>query len=241
MNLVEVIRNFFRNASLGAKIFAVLAPLAFVAIIIISIVAITSHHDPAEENPITITNFSETTTAPAVYQNYITRIIYDRISSVEETSNLDLSEAKIREGSYQETASSEGSKNATFIIDIDSLRYSFEVNIVFTNTFADTEDPHVIITCPHYTDVIYTDKKCIAVTPVEQLQRYLPHYERLSNGELYSVEVRNFPGRTYLAIIVPECKNQSMKDEATANFKKWLKSIYLDPNDYDIEAMGKCL
>ncbi len=241
MNLVEVIRNFFRHASLRAKILVIVILLAFILIITISIIAIFPHSNPAEENPITITNFSETTTAPQAYRNYISRVLYNKIASAEGTSNLDLSSAKIREGSYQETVSSEDAKNATFIIDIESVHYSFEVNLVFTNTFADTEDPHVIITCPHYTDVIYTDKKCIALTPVEQLQRYLPHYERLSNGELYSAELRNFPGRTYVALIVPECKNQSMKNEATTDFKKWLKSIYLDPNDYDIEAMGKCL
>ncbi|MDO4986939.1 MAG: hypothetical protein Q4E46_01295 [Candidatus Saccharibacteria bacterium] len=241
MNLVEVTRNFFRNASLGAKIFAVLAPLAFVAIIIISIVAITSHHDPAEENPIIITNFSETTTAPDSYLTYVSKNIYDLIEATEQTNNSNLGDAIIRAGSYRESVSKTGGKTASFIVDVESYHYSFEVTMTWDDSSAQSADPNIDIVCPHYMDVIYKDKKCIAANPYSQISRYLPHTEYLSDGRKYTVELRGYSSRTYLAVIVPECQNQSMKDEATANFKKWLKSIYLDPNDYDIEAMGKCL
>ena len=239
MNLVEVIRNFFRNASLSMKIFVSIIFLVIVGIIIFSIVQIT-RPSIVEKASIAITNFAETTDAPQNYYTYISDSIYNLIESKTGIEASSLQDAIIREGTYHEQVTANG-KTATFIIDADSLHYSFEITMTWNESSVDQSDPDINIKCPHYVDVIYKDKKCIADDPYGQLERYLPHTEYLSDGQRYTVELRSYASRTYLAVIVPECMNQSMKDEAISNFKKWLKSIYLDPNDYDIEAMGKCL
>lgn len=222
------------------KIFAIVIPLGFVAIIAISVITLISHHDPVKDNPIHITNYLDTTSAPTTYLDYVSQNIYDLIETTEQTGNADLGDAIIREGSYRESTAN-GDKTATFIVDVESQHYSFEITMTWNGTATDQADPDIEIRCPHYLDVVYKDKKCIATNPYGQLVRYLPYNEYLDNGEKFHVELRGYSGRTYIAVIVPECMNQAQKDEANQKFKKWLKSIYLDPNDYDIETMGKCL
>ena len=240
MNFVEV-TGFFRNATTKAKIIACVIIFAFIAALVGFIIFSALPKQTVELNPVKISNYNNITSAPKSYEATISRTIYNAISKAEGTSNLDLGDAKIREESYRETTSSSGSTTAKFIIDIDSVHYSFEVSVIFNNSESDEIDPSVSITCPHYLDVIYKDKKCIAASPIAQVQRYLPYNEYLSNGQKFHAELRNYSGRSYIAVTVPECMNQTQKDEAGQKFRKWLKSIYLDPNDYDIETMGKCL
>lgn len=248
MQIVDSVKDFIRYASLRAKIIAVSIIASVCLILVISIGVLISRIKPAvpDYNPVEITNYEEATNAPSIQRTMISQHLYDLILEAEGTSNLDLTSAKIREGSYRETKEDNVTR-ARYIIDIEPLHYSFEINTSWTGGRADSEDPDVSISCPHYIDVIYKDKKCIAETPEQQISRYLPYNEYMSNGEKFHVESRvydNFQehaGEQYLAVIVPRCRDEAAKAEALTIFKKWLKSIYLDPNDYHIEAMGKCL
>ena len=240
---METVRNFNANASLKLKVGILLGALAFFAVAAFLIVPLF-FSSKTEQIPVEVTDYAGAAVVPTNYKTDINRIIYKMLASVDELSEVSVEDAVVREGSYSEERS--GSLvSARFIIDIESLHYSFEVDTSWIAGGDNTSDPTLYITCPHYLDVIYTDKKCIASSPEVQLERYLPHYERLSDDILYTAEFRTYDtfqanaGEKYLAVVVPTC-SKTILGEAETNIKQWLKKIYLDPNDYYLEMIQEC-
>lgn len=190
-----------------------------------------------------ITNYSETANIPVGYRDEIDKRIGVIINEHLENVGLVFSEAVIREGTYQEKEG-EFSTNAKFIVDVPELKYSFQVDVIWSNKTdkneEKTQDPDITIKCPHYLDVIYTDTKCIVQTPEQQLERYLPYYEDLDSGQRFGVSMKKFGGEPYVAVEVKSCGDTSVAERAVNATKKWMKSIYLDPNDYTIKPLDIC-
>lgn len=244
MKITETISNFYKYAPTKSRIVVSLGFLGLLAIIIISVIGIIlKNFKPVEDTHITLTNPSIIANVPLSHQTAILKSIWSAIDSDNDFSGIIYEDAAIRDNSYTETISN-GITTANFIIDIESLHYSFAVLAHWSNN--SSSDPDVHISCPHYLDVIYTNTKCVAQSPLDQLRRYLPHYENLSNGELYDVKLRTYDnfqahaGEQYLAISAKACGNSAILDEALSNTKAWLKSIYLDPNDYYLEPIDSC-
>ena len=122
-----VVKNFIRNSSLGAKIAIVLFFILVVAAIVLAIVTTMG---PEKEQNIDVANFSEVSDAPKDYQTYTQELIWQLIEKNENIPNASKYQAVIREGSYSEETDS-NVVNANFIIDIEELRYSFEVDLAW--------------------------------------------------------------------------------------------------------------
>ena len=120
-----VVKNFIRNSSLGDKIAIVLFFILVVAAIVLAIVTTMG---PEKEQNIDVANFSEVSDAPKDYQTYTQELIWQLIEKNENIPNASKYQAVIREGSYSEETDS-NVVNANFIIDIEELRYSFEVDL----------------------------------------------------------------------------------------------------------------
>ena len=101
------------------------------------------------------------------------------------------------------------------------------------------DDPDVTIECPYYVDVIYTDTKCLAQTPEQQVKRYTPHYDKI-NGIDFAVDSNQYEDKFYLSVEIASCGNTELGKSALDATRKWLKSVYLDPNDYTIELVDIC-
>jgi len=241
---MEGIKNFLRNASTGLKV-AVGGFLALVLVIIVVAIVVLVTPGPVEDTHVEVANFEEATEVPDDYQTNIQKLMWGAIESNDALNNVVFTDAEVRKGSYSETTSG-GATIAKFIIDVPSMRYSFAVTASWADGNVDTEDKSIYLECPHYLDVIYTDTKCIAATPIEQVERYLPHYDYVSDGKLVSVMKRKYDvfqehaGEPYLAISVNACGDAGVMEAARNVVVQWLKSIYLDPNDYYLEVLDTC-
>ena len=239
---MESLRIFIKNMSREAKIVAGGVLAGFLVIIIIAIVVLnrTTVKDVALTE---VTNFDEASNMPVGYKNVVNKRIGELINENDDSSDLVFSEATIRNGTYKEDVGDSTTK-ARFIVDIPELKYSFQVEVVWASKTDKNkekiEDPDVTILCPHYLDVIYTDKKCIAQDPDQQLKRYLPYYEDLESGQRFGVSMKKFGGEYYVAVEVKSCGDNSIANSAVNATKQWMKSIYLDPNDYVINALDIC-
>lgn len=188
-----------------------------------------------------IVNFSDMTNAPVGYKKVIQEKIWPIIKEAENLGDDVNVVTTIRGDKFKEERKNNNIVTTNFILDVEQFHYSFDVSMSWrTDTEETLNDPTVIIRCPHYLDVIYTDKKCIAETPIEQLKRYLPHYEYLSNGSKVAATMKNKNQKSYLNIEVDACGNQVLKDEATQVMRKWMESIYIDSGDIDIEIFDTC-
>ena len=231
-----VVKNFIRNSSIGAKIAII---LFFVLVIVAIVFAILATKKPEEQN-IDVTNFSEVSDAPKDYQTFTQELIWQLIEKNENIPDPSKYQAVIREGSYSEETDG-NVVNANFIIDIEELRYSFEVDLAWPKNDRNKQtDLTVHIRCPYYTDVIYTDTKCVAETPETQIQRYLPHNYYLDSGDRVHIKFSNF-GEPHLLVYINACKNQNLIDAAMNYAHDWIKSLYMDPDDFKMEPYDVCL
>ena len=233
-----VVKNFIRNSSLGAKIAIVLFFILVVAAIVLAIVTTMG---PEKEQNIDVANFSEVSDAPKDYQTYTQELIWQLIEKNENIPNASKYQAVIREGSYSEETDS-NVVNANFIIDIEELRYSFEVDLAWPKNNRNKQtDLTAHIRCPYYTDVIYTDTKCIAETPEAQIQRYLPHNYYLDDEHRVQIVNGSVNNNFKLLVYIKACKNQAVIEKAMNYATEWIKTIYMDPEDFKMEPYDTCL
>lgn len=234
---VSPIRNFFRNSSVGAKI-AIL--LFFVLVIAAIVLAIITTMQAKEEQNIDVTNFSEVSNAPEEYQIGTQDIIWQLIEQREPVPEFSKYQAVIRDGSYQEESNG-NLISANFIVDIEELRYSFEVDLSWPKGQSTYSDPHIEIHCPYYTDVIYPDTQCVAELPTAQIRRYLPHNYYLDNGKRVHIDQSSFGGDIHLLVYIEACKNQDLINAAMNYTHEWIKTLYIDPDEFRIEPYDTCM
>lgn len=238
-SFVSLLRSFFGNLSVWEKVAIVLFFVLLVAIILIAIVS-TILSSVEEDNVVDVTNFSEVSDAPREYQSGVEETIWqliERNGGVVDSSEYN---AVIREGSYHEETNKNVS-NASFIVDIEELRYSFEVSLSWPRGGDKYTDMSINVRCPYYTDVIYPDTKCVAEKPMTQIGRYLPHNYYLDNGKRVHIDQSNFGGESHLLVYIDACKNKDLIDAAMNYTSSWIESLYMDPNDLKIETYDTCL
>jgi hypothetical protein len=234
----SMMRNFIDNSTVGMKVVVVL----FIIMCILAVVlAIISNIKNQERGPgIPIANFSEVSDAPEEYQINTEQLIWMLTEQNGDVEDLSQYSAKIRNGSYSEETDKK-TRKAHFIVDIEELRYSFEVTMSWLEGRTKKEDLYVKIQCPYYTDVIYAGTKCVAETPEMQIKRYLPHNEYLDNKTLVHVEESSVGREHRLLVKVDACRNQNITDAAIERTVKWIKSIYMNPEDFVIEPYDTCM
>ncbi len=230
-NLKSIIKNSPMVVKVSVFLFFVLAIVIIIAAIVFSV-------SPSVKSNIDVVGFSNIVDAPKAYQDDLEQKISNMIKENDYFDDDFKYEAKIREGTYKK---SEKDKTVTekFIVDIDQLHYSFDVSIVWPEGKSVKEDYNISISCPYYTDVIYTDTKCVVETPYQQIKKYLPRFGRV-DGVKYGVSLGQYNNEYYLKVEISACGNNTLLEDAKKDANKWIKSIYLDPNDYTIETVDIC-
>ena len=234
-NIVDSIRNFIKNGSVFAKVAIGLFPV-LILIAIITVFVFT--RTPEVDNNVKVADFSDISDAPQNYKNETEQRIWNYIRSNDYFSDASDFEAKIREGTYKKEEV-KGEVQESFIVDIDALRYSFDVKMKWSKNRNIKEDLNISITCPHYLDVIYPDTKCIIDSPMQQIKRYLPHYGKV-NGVKYAVSYKKFNDTEYLQVEVPACGDSALIEKVDDSINEWIESIYLDPDDYTTRIADIC-
>lgn len=125
---------------------------------------------------------------------------------------------------------------AEFIVDFDSISESYKVSI----TWPDPNDgsPNIFISCP-LLDSKYPETPCATeANDSKDILNYLPHDGKLDSGESYSVVGKYDGGESYVEVKVESCGNEAILNKALEAARKWISSIYLNPDDYRIYVPG---
>ena len=232
------VKNFMDNSSVGMKIVVIL----FLVMCVLAIaLAVMVNIQGQEEVPgVPITNFQEISDAPKEYQTNAEQSLWTLIERNANVEDLSMYSAAIRDGSYSQTT--DGNKEIEhFIVDIEELRYSFEITLSWTKGQKKYTDLYVKVQCPYYTDVIYPDTVCVAEKPTAQIKRYLPHNDYINDGKLVHVEESVVGKEFRLLVKVDACKNQDVIDAAMEYTTKWIESIYMNPGDFVVESYDTCM
>lgn len=238
MQSQSIMRNFIDNSTVGMKIVVIL----FLVMCVLAIaLAVMVNIQGQEEVPgVPITNFQEISDAPKEYQTNAEQSLWTLIERNANVEDLSMYSAAIRDGSYSQTT--DGNKEIEhFIVDIEELRYSFEITLSWTKGQKKYTDLYVKVQCPYYTDVIYPDTVCVAEKPTAQIKRYLPHNDYINDGKLVHVEESVVGKEFRLLVKVDACKNQDVIDAAMEYTTKWIESIYMNPGDFVVESYDTCM
>ncbi len=213
----------------------------FVVVIIVIAMVVLLRTDPKSDSNVLIENYAGTN-VPTGYKDVIQENISNILRRNSIISSTEVVDAEIREGSYKESIDDD-LVVSKLIADVESLQYSFQVTVTWWRGMNDNReitDPDVVVECPYYTDVIYKDKKCIAQEPYQQIKRYLPYYQYLGSGQKFGVSLKQFNDEYYLAVEVKACGDENVTESTVDATKKWIKSMYMDTNDYRIETFDIC-
>lgn len=242
---MNFLKNFWKNSSTKAKAFVLSIFGSLLIILIISIISLLNQPKPyVAPQHVNISNWSENLTIPDSLKTEVEQQIWSEIKDEEGITPSTIYDATIRQDSV-----SKSDDSTLVLIDIEPLHYSFRTTITYNESKINQPyyNPGSFIECPYPKEVIFTDKKCPIGTPLSQLQRHLPHYQYLSDeSTTFSVTTRTydsfqkFSGEQYLAVSANSCGDQQKMTETNKLVKEWLKSLYLDPNDFHIEILDTC-
>lgn len=189
---------------------------------------------------IRIDNFSATTSAPDDYRKYIEETIWNTIKDQQGITKDDLKTATIREGSSSEDTNGD-IVSTSFLVDIESLHFSFRVNFLWNKKQSKTpSDPTISVTCPSADEIIYDDFVCPIDASIA-IKNHLPHEEVLKDGTQINLTLekyapyQNHAGESYLSVSLPTCNNYDQLLEAKDLTKSWLDSLHLDYSNLRIE------
>jgi len=236
--MLSGLKNFFKNLSQTAKIILIVGVFLLSTILVISIASLLKR-TTTEQPPkyVNVSNFSESTNEiPDYYENMISDTIWSAVQDKVTMKEDDLLDVTIRDNTI--TNNGDGSFRA--IVDIESLHYTFVVNLYFYEEPKPQASNNISISCPTKDEVIYKDTKCPLGTPLEQLEQYLP-LDLSTPDHLINVRLEaNATGRAPV-VYVNACGDQNLIAEGEKLFKKWLKENYFDPNDFNISSSGICV
>lgn len=229
--------NFWKNSTTGIKIGVFAMLLMPIVILLVTLISLLIPEDMGNER-LLISNYYEVANAPKEYLFNIQNIILNAIGQKLGDNETVYTDVAIRDGSYSETEFN-NVKTVKMIVDVPSIRQSFAIQFNYHKNARNYDDPDVNVGCPYYTDVIYTDTKCIAASPYTQIERYLPRYDYVG-GVKYGVSLKKYNGKSYLAVEAPACGNTDILNSAQSSFENWIESVYLDKADYDIQVVDTC-
>ncbi len=165
-----------------------------------------------------------------LYKKALWEIISKNVDDVDESIVKD---AIVREGSYIEEIDEEnGTVNASFIIDIDSIQQTYVVNIAWINK-PTLETIIPIIDCPTVEENKYPGSYCKGTyRDTNDLSVYLPHIIPAKHDEnVWDVQITGDKESKKIDVYIENCKPEELKRKA----QEYLNSIPADLSNYTIE------
>lgn len=223
-------RNLMENLSRTQKIgLAVLLQLIVIAILVLTVRGLT-----AEQSHVVIDAKTE---MPETAENFIEENIWELIKDkVAEVNQNEIKDAVIREGSYSEVVEEDGSVQASFIVDIDSLKQSY---VVKTGWSADKREVYeVVVDCPPLDQMKYPETVCYGTyNNTYSLDLYLPYmvYPEGYDEEDAEVVAPNIyisgdEDSKVVDVMVSKCDAENFKKQAM----EYLDTLPIDFSKYTI-------
>lgn len=127
---------------------------------------------------------------------------------------------------------SDGSlNNASFIVDFNSIRESYNVSVTWPNP--DDGSPNILISCPLLASKYPTTPCKTEMNSSSEIENYLPYIGSTELGKKYKIVGRYFDdGKLYLDIQVGLNGSDEEMNQALVAAKEWIEEIGFDANEY---------
>jgi len=189
---------------------------------------------------ITIQNYNEVSSAPHSTKVHLEEFLY-RFLDTHHNNIKGLDDVYIRASSYTKNED-QGLTSELFLLDIDSLKITYEVSYTWSTTI-DVPDG-IIINCPEISESKYPDTPCVGMynnseemalrakyplitaLPVE-VNEYINNYSDYVN---YKITYNKSSDNSTVTILITDITGGNYD-----NAIKKIASLGYDPNNYDIE------
>lgn len=218
--------------------------VATLAIALIGFAIFYNVTNPSEDTPkFAIDNFSDyLNDVPDSTRDSVYNALYESIKN-NGTSDIPTSGAKIRDNTlFTEYHDTTTSTYHTFIVDIESLKQSYSIQIEWSrNSDAEISSTPIVVSCiTNPSNIIYSDFKCTdsfsykdgVDDPYIYISNRLPYYIILDNDNNY-VTLLKVTNKT-LEISTNICE-QNIISEAETRISSWIKNLGINPTLFTIK------
>lgn len=219
-------KNLLDNLTKTQKITALVVGQALIIVILVLVVQSFTkekEHVVIEDSGIAGSNM------PEEAESFVADNIWEVIkNNVMDNAQSRVDDVVIREGTYEEETLDDGTVQATFIVDIDSLKQSYTVSTGWSKDGKTVYE--VVVNCPPISKMKYPETVCEGMyNNTYSLDTYLPYeYEDEDGGYIY-MERGEYPED-----INVEISSCIYEDGGIEKAKEYLASIPVDLSGYNI-------
>lgn len=162
------------------------------------------------------------------YEDALWNIIKNNVDNVGRSV---IKDARIRDGSYkEETVNDDGVVQASFIVDIDSIKQTYRVVISWDKNGSNVTE--AIVDCPAVSESKYPDSFCRGTyRDTDDLSLYLPYFiSAPHDSEVVDVSIDGDESEHKIYVDVANCQPERLKQKAM----EYLKSTPIDLSKYEI-------
>ncbi len=132
-------------------------------------------------------------------------------------------------------------RSYSFLVDVDEFKATYRVSFALYRHEGFYESP--VIDCPEPEEMKYAETTCrgertssLSVT----VGKYLPHYLRLTSGELATITKKTDEMGEYLDARANNCGNETKVPLITGEIEQWIESLGYRASDYRIKVTEVC-
>ena len=222
-------KNLLDNLTKTQKITALVVGQALIIVILVLVVQSFTkekEHVTIEDSGIAGSNM------PEEAESFVADNIWEVIkNNVMDNTQSRVDDVVIREGTYEEEVLDDGTVQATFIVDIDSLKQSYTVS---TGWSKDGETVYeVIVNCPPISKMKYPETVCEGMyNNTQSLDLYLPYMvDSQYEDSAPTIFIEGDQESKTIDIEVSVCDSDKYLQEA----REYLAGIPVDLSNYTIE------
>lgn len=218
-------KNLLDNLTKTQKIAALVVGQALIIVILVLVIQSFTkekEHVVIEDSGIAGSNM------PEEAESFVADNIWEVIkNNVIDNTQSRVDDVVIREGTYEEEILDDGTVQATFIVDIDSLKQSYTVSTGWSKDGKTVYE--VIVNCPPISKMKYPETVCEGMyNNTYSLDTYLPYEFEDGFGYLY-IESGEYPET--INVEVSSCGY----DDYVKKAEEYLANIPVDLSGYEVE------
>lgn len=226
-------RNFIANLSKNQKIFGIIILEIIFMITIISIVKVCT--EPKTSISLQNTESVQNENTKGQLDGLEKQLYSFLRSKFGINDNNIIADAKVRDNSYEKTSS-----GVKFIVDIDSLKATYVIDI--ENTSKDDTHPNsAVISCPPISQMKYPETYCEGMyNNTGSPELYLPHVvQDQENGIKWEI-VQSSNNSSNIIIAIRSCDDEALFNQYRLEATKWFDETPIKQTDYKITTKDFC-
>lgn len=220
-----IIQNFLKQHFKIIVSILVVILVVIVSIPVVSYFANKSYFPLKNENLISKIPSNDVNSLKHYLEKVLSQINHDNVrDAIIREDSITISDQKYENDTFHQ---------ASFLIDIDSIQQTYQVNMTWYDTKKGYEGERLQISCPKISDSKYPDSECNSPSGTSHnVDLHLPYETKLSSGEKLYVKNTTIErnGKT-LQIYLYSCDNDNSNSttEAESLIRNWVKNTVKDP------------